>query len=117
LWRVQLAKAEKKVKTSVKVTKKVKSVKASTGKLLKKEVDLPIPTPKNKAGKFLGKKRRVRMPKYFRESWKEVKKVTWPTRKEALKLSFAVVVFTVIFATFTSLVDYGFNQLVERIFL
>jgi len=90
---------------------------ASTKKVLKKEVNLPLPEAKSKPGKFLSKKRRIRAPKYFRDSWTEVKKVTWPTRKVAFKLSFAVVVFTLVFALFTSIVDYGFSQLVERIFL
>lgn len=71
---------------------------------------------KASSGKKLNIKRRIRAPKYFRESWKEVKKVTWPNRKDALKLSGAVIVFTIVFAIFTSLVDFGFSQLVERMF-
>jgi preprotein translocase subunit SecE len=117
-----VAKAKKADKASKgsgvkKVSGGVKKVASSTKKVLKSEVDLPIPEPKGKKGKFFTKKRYVRMPKYFRDSWREVKKVTWPTRKNALKMTTSVVIFTVVFALFTSIVDYGFNQLVERIFL
>lgn len=109
---------------SAKVTKEVKKPKkslskatAKTKKFLKKEVDLPLSQPKGRVGKFFAKKRRIRAPKYFRDSWKEVRKVNWPKRKEAIKLTLAVITFTLIFALFTSLIDYGFSQLVERIFL
>lgn len=82
---------------------------------LKKEVNIPMPE-KVASGK-LGKSRRIRMPKYVRESFQELKKVTWPSRKEAWKLTFAVIVFTAIFTVFIIVADYGFEKLAERIFL
>ena len=84
---------------------------------LKKEVNLPIPVPDNKVGKALNKKRRLPLAKYVSESFTELKKVTWPSRKESLKLTFAVIVFTTIFTIFMSVADFGIGQVVERILL
>ncbi len=82
---------------------------------LKKEVNIPMPE-KVATGK-LGKTRKLRLPKYIRESIQEIRKVTWPTRKEAWKLTFAVIVFTAIFTIFIIIADYGFQRIAERIFL
>lgn len=92
-----------------------KKTNKSPKSILKKEVNIPL--PKNKAGDFLGKKRNIHGPKYFRESYQELKKVKWPTRKEALKLTFAVFIFTAIFTILISIADWGFSNLVEGIFL
>lgn len=88
--------------------------------LLRREYHLPLPD--NKIGRFLS--RPVRGPKplrifaaYVRESRHEVKKVTWPTRKESLRLTLAVIVFSMIFAGYTTVLDLGFEKLVETLFL
>lgn len=95
----------------------VKKGKDKTKELLKKEVNLPIPEQSSKAGKFLTAKRRVWVPKYVRESWQELKKVSWPSRKDSWKLTFAVIVFTALFTLITALADYGLDRTVERLFL
>ncbi len=82
---------------------------------LKKEVKVPLPK-KLSEGK-LGKSRRIRLPRYVRESLQEIRKVTWPNKKETWKLTFAVLVFTTIFTIFIVIVDYGFEKLAQRIFL
>lgn len=115
-----MAKSDKASKSSSKKSKKTTSKKIKqTKQFLKKEVDLPIPEGKSKTGKFFTKKRKARvpMPQYFRDSWQELKKVTWPNRKETIKLSTAVVIFTLLFALIVALMDYGFDRLVERVFL
>lgn len=83
--------------------------------ILSKEVDIPMPS-KLSGGK-LTKKRKIRLPRYIRESLQEIKKVTWPSRKETWKLTFAVIVFTTIFTVFIIIADYGFQKLAQRIFL
>ena len=97
--------------------RKERGVRGKIRTMLKKEVNLPIPLPKNKAGEFLGKKRTARLPKYFRESWVELRKVVWPTRRESWKLVLAVILFTLVFTLITLAADYGISQLVERILL
>lgn len=88
---------------------------ASRKSLLKKEVHIPM--PKKIASSKLGKSRRLRLPKYIRESIQEVNKVTWPNRKDAWKLVFAVIVFTAFFTVFIVIADYFFQQIAERTFL
>ena len=57
-----------------------------------------------------------KLTKYLKGSVAEIKKVTWPSRKEAIKLTTAVIVFSLAFAFFTAVTDYGINQLFEQLF-
>ena len=54
---------------------------------------------------------------YFVSSLQEVKKVEWPNRKTSLKLTGVVLLFTFVFAIFTTLLDFGFEKLAREIFL
>ena len=47
----------------------------------------------------------------------ELKKVTWLTRREALYLTSLVLVVAAAAALVLGVLDYGFTQLVERLFL
>lgn len=89
------------------------------GRFSSKEFNV-IPLPENKAGKVLGKSihvRRLIMPKFFREAWAELKKVFWPNRREAVRLTGAVVVFAVVFAVFVQILGIIFQKLVKKIIL
>lgn len=76
----------------------------------------PIKMPDNKVGRFLGKKRSI-IPKYFKEAWAEVKLATWPGRKETIRLSVAVFIFSVIFGLFVAVLDFGLDKLFKEIIL
>ncbi len=93
--------------------KRGKNTWRTTKRFLGKRYDIPMPN--NRIGQILG--REIRMPRYFRESWEEVKKVKRPSRHEARRLTVAVFVFTTVFALFTALVDFIFSNAVERILL
>ena len=54
---------------------------------------------------------------YFRESWVELKKVQWPDRKTSWKLTATVIVFSVTFSVFTTVIDVAFEKLAKNIFL
>lgn len=54
---------------------------------------------------------------YFVASWHELRKVTWPNRKTAWKLTVVVIVFSLMFSIFTASLDYGFEKLAQQIFL
>ena len=69
-----------------------------------------LPMPDNRVGRFLNKRRRV-IPKYFRESWQELRMVTWPDRKETTKLTIAVFAFAIIFGFLVSITDKGLDIL------
>jgi len=58
-----------------------------------------------------------RVTTYFKGAFDEIRKVTWPTRKEAFKLTFSVIVFALVFAMFTSVIDFGINELFNKILL
>ena len=56
-------------------------------------------------------------PVYFRRSWDELKQVTWPGMKQSLRLTWAVLLFAIIFGTAVALVDYGLDAVFKRILL
>ncbi len=59
-----------------------------------------------------------RIVTFLKESWAELKKVVWPTRRQTVRLTLAVLLITFGVAGFTAVLDYFLNQmlnlLVER---
>jgi len=51
------------------------------------------------------------------EVYSELTKVTWPSREDAARLTMLVLGVSVVVGAFLSLWDFGFSQLVERVFL
>ncbi len=49
--------------------------------------------------------------KFYRETIAELKKVSWPTREEAISLTRVVLIVIVVMSTFLGLLDYLFTQL------
>lgn len=64
--------------------------------------------------RFIGK---LIFPAYFRKSWQELRLVTWPSWRESRRLTFAVLVFAVIFGAVIATVDYGLDKLFKDILL
>jgi preprotein translocase subunit SecE len=75
-----------------------------------------LPLPDNRIGNFLNKRRSF-IPRYFKDSWVELKKVTWPNRKETTKLTIAVFTFAITFGLLVAVVDFGLDRLFKQIFL
>lgn len=77
----------------------------------------------SKLSKILGKFKifrligRILYPKYIRNSWKELKLVEWPNWKQSRQLTFAVLVFAVIFGVLIAILDYGLDKLFRNILL
>lgn len=65
---------------------------------------------------FLTKSRKI-TPSYFRSSYKELKKVTWPNRKETWRLMVAVFIFATVFGLTITLVDFVLDKLFKQAFL
>ena len=59
----------------------------------------------------------VIVPRYFRNSAKELKMVTWPNRRETRRLTTAVLIFAIIFGVLIAIVDYGLDKIFKRILL
>jgi preprotein translocase SecE subunit len=55
--------------------------------------------------------------KLFNEVISELKKVVWLSRKEALYLSFLVILLSVVLGLILGAFDYGFVQLAQRVFV
>ena len=83
------------------------------GEILRSEYHV-IPQKENPG--FFTKSRKL-TPRYFRESWKELKNVTWPGRKETWKLVFAVFVFALVLGVFIAVLDYGLDTLFRKVIL
>lgn len=54
---------------------------------------------------------------YIRESFKELKLVTWPTFHESMHLTGAVMLFSVIFGILIAIVDFGLDKLFREVLL
>ncbi len=55
--------------------------------------------------------------KFVNDIISELKKVTWPTRREATYLTTLVIIFTVVVAIVLGVIDYGFSKLMNVILL
>ena len=49
--------------------------------------------------------------RYLRETWFELKRVSWPTRNEAINLTVVVVVVAAFMAVVLSLMDWSFSSM------
>ncbi len=50
-----------------------------------------------------------KISRYFQESLEEMKKVTWPTKKETYNYTILVIVISLAVAAFLGILDYAFN--------
>jgi preprotein translocase SecE subunit len=86
--------------------------------------------PFKKAGKFLGRFRvfrfiakvfkflaKILLINYLISSWKELKLVTWPSRRESWRLTFAVLAFAIVFGALVATLDYGLSHLFKSLLL
>ncbi len=64
--------------------------------------------------KFIG---RILVPKFVRSSFAELKNVTWPSRKQSRQLTFAVLMFAIVFGIIVTVVDYGLDKLFKALIL
>ncbi len=60
---------------------------------------------------------RIIFPSYFRQSWQELRLVTWPNWTESRRLTSAVLIFAIIFGGVIAGVDYGLDKLFRNILL
>jgi preprotein translocase SecE subunit len=54
---------------------------------------------------------------YIISSFREVKLVSWPTMRQSLRLTQAVIIFSVIFGALIAGVDYGLDKIFKQIIL
>jgi preprotein translocase SecE subunit len=56
-------------------------------------------------------------PSYFSSSWKELRLVTWPNRKETRQLTTAVIIFAIIVGVVVTLIDLVLNKVFKKVIL
>ena len=57
------------------------------------------------------KKQQKGLKKFYRETTAELKKVSWPTRAEAIHLTRVVLIVIFVMGAFLGFLDYAFTQL------
>jgi preprotein translocase SecE subunit len=110
----QATSAEPKTRRLSTTAKKVNKPLKTVSDFGKKEYYLPMPD--NKVGRFLNKRRYV-IPRFFKDAWAELRQVTWPGRRETMRLTLAVFMFAFIFGTLVAIVDYGLDKVFRSILL
>ena len=91
----------------------------------KKSRRIPLARLKNNravalAGRFTRPIRRVLariVPRYFINSWREVRQVTWPSRRETWRLTGAVFIFALVFGAAVAVVDKGLDEIFKKVIL
>ena len=53
--------------------------------------------------------------RFFKNMWHELKKVTWPSKKDVLNYSLVVFAFMVVMGIIIGLIDFGSGALVDLI--
>jgi preprotein translocase SecE subunit len=97
--------------------KPVKAVGRGIAKLLRPFRFLLRPF-RTRPARFIGRiLKKILLLNYFRESWREVKLVEWPNRKQTAKLTFAVFMFAIFFSVLIGVVDYGLDKLFKQLIL
>jgi preprotein translocase SecE subunit len=70
-----------------------------------------------RVGRAIKKVLRWITPNYFINSWREVRQVTWPSRRETWRLTVAVFIFAVIFGALVAGVDKVLDVIFKKIVL
>ncbi len=109
--------ADKKTTSPEKTT--VHRIKASGGgKIAKKGSPKKKSDPVKKTKKVIAEEKPTRNPfvklgRYVKGAWSELKQVRWPNRAATWSMTLAVLIFTAIFVVLILLLDAGFNAIFE----
>lgn len=75
-----------------------------------------LPLPDNRVNNILSKRVRL-VPNYLKNSFTELKLVEWPNRRLTISLSFAVMIFAIVFGLFVAFLDYGLDKIFKEVFI
>ncbi|MBX4190466.1 preprotein translocase subunit SecE [Candidatus Saccharibacteria bacterium] len=67
--------------------------------------------------RWLGKGLAWLAPKYVVNSWRELRQVHWPSRRETWRLTLAVFIFAIVFGSLVAGVDRGLDELFKKVVL
>lgn len=57
------------------------------------------------------------LQRYLQQSWVELSKVVWPSRKDSIRLTVAVIVFSIVLAIIIGIIDFAFTKILQKIIL
>ena len=79
----------------------------------------PVLIPfKTKPARFIGRiLASVLLFKFFREAWRELRQVEWPTARETVRLTMAVFIFSIVFGAIIAITDFGLDKLFKKVFI
>ena len=60
---------------------------------------------------------RILLPNYLRNSWRELRQVAWPDRSTSWRLTYAVIIFSVLFGSLVAVVDFGLDKLFKELII
>ncbi len=60
---------------------------------------------------------KINISKYVSDSWKELKNVSWPTKKEVKKHTILVIAISLVIALFLGVVDFLITLGIETFFI
>ena len=69
-----------------------------------------------KAAKQANKRKRKSPARFFKDIYSELKKVTWPTTKDLIKYTGAVMAFIIVMTVIVGLFDWGISAGVNALF-
>jgi preprotein translocase subunit SecE len=72
-------------------------------------------TDKKAVAKKTEGKKKFNIVKTFKDMWAEIKKVTWPSKKELVRQSTVVIMFVLLLTVIVGLMDWGLSALLKLI--
>lgn len=84
---------------------------------VKKLADTGAARSAAKPFKFIGRGLNRITPRYLVNSWRELRLVYWPNRRETWRLTLAVFVFAIVFGALVAGVDKGLDELFKKVVL
>jgi preprotein translocase SecE subunit len=91
--------------------------KASAGLKKTRITRNPVTKILARLGRLILKILRWIVPNYFVNSWREVRLVTWPSRKETWRLTMAVFIFAIVFGAMVAGVDKVLDIIFKKVVL
>lgn len=55
------------------------------------------------------------VPKYFHGAWQEIRLTTWPGRRETIRLTIAVFIFSAVFAVIVAALDFVLDKIFKTL--
>ncbi|HEX5456730.1 MAG TPA: preprotein translocase subunit SecE [Candidatus Saccharimonadales bacterium] len=72
--------------------------------------------PDNRFGRVIDKTALI-LPRYLKGAWEEIRLTTWPNRKETIRLTFAVFIFSSVFAVFVAALDFILDKIFKHLII